>query len=251
MNRIRIKFGGEQNRLLRFDRQYDVYNGFLHNLIEGEKYYKGPSDFNVSFQGGRMDSSKRGITFRDYPLVMEVAVLDNDYMYNLLKALAAQEALPRSQRLNICGMMPTSFELVAIPEFKDGADYFFTSSPVLIKLPERKNTGVPMYVTCQHDDCNEILTSKVQSILSKVDDSIDRNNLNVEFVSDEIAKELGSKPAKVRRFLWHGQEHFASQGIIRITGSAAAKTMLMKIGVANSTGSGFGMVRPYNIKKEI
>lgn len=200
-------------------------NSYIHRCVgKNNKFHDAFSNFCISsLQGGKLNTKTNTLEFNDNPYILMTAYEGNkEFVKLFLKGAENKEN-------TLFGMHSINEEFLNYKP-NEYYDLVYMASPVLLKA---RNNGEEIKMTFKDKGFIENLKANCLKKLEHV--GIKDESFNIEIHNIE--------KAKVKKIMVGDIFNICTQCSFIVRGKKETRDMLYNLGIGNSTGSGFGMIK--------
>lgn len=204
-------------------------NSYIHRCIgENNSFHDGFSDYCISsLQGGKLNIKTNMLEFEERPYIL-FTISQESKNYDIYNKLLRGVYNKKNKLFDMCYHVVTMYDYKLAPEY----DKIFMASPILLKKYDKENKKT-IKITCKDDGFIELL--KANCILKLKHAGIEDETFDIVLRNPEKAKKkiimVGDvfNPCTMASFFIYGKKE--------------TREALYLMGLGNSTGSGFGMLK--------
>ena len=224
-----------------------MYTSWLKE--NGQKYHNEYSTYNHSgIIGGTLKNDFRRIEFKSGFAEIKINSLNEEFITDLLFGIS------KNPKLDVGNFYFDIIDVIPVPfECSVGQMKFFTVSPIVLKGKEKLPNGHFKQYLFSDDSkiTSEMMTHTLISRIQRLNQSINTENLNVQF--DSLYKKAKSRFYAYEKDV-DGQKVkvpiFASNCPVIISGDPRAIESAYYLGIGHSTGAGFGCIEIWSQNKK-
>lgn len=218
---MRVKINFEANGVILPSHNQHMVNGFVHKCLgKNNEFHDAPNDYCVSMlAGGRLFGQGKLIFDKEMFLVISG---DENFVSKFVSGALSIGSFNGNRIIDINPI---------VEKFYDGQNHFATLSPILLKRYDGKSAY--KFYRVEDEDYESALCSHTKRRLQKVIPDIDVSKVKVT---------VKCHGAKTKRVIVKNVANVANAHYVTVECTKEIAATLHRIGLGQSTGSGFGTI---------